>query len=217
MKYSYIIIGITLSIIISSCSSNNTEDSNEKDINDNVKVSYIHQDDQTFDAIKKQGAIIAKQTQVELGTALKNAILKGGHEYAVNFCNLEALTITDSMATNKDVIIRRLAKKNRNPENAMDEVESKIFKQYVMEYLQAKPMKPRIAINGEGHPVYYKPIITNDMCLSCHGKPGETMSTGLAEKIKEQYPDDKAINFDSGHPRGMWAITFTKLNINPNK
>ncbi len=203
MKHSYIIIGIVLSIILSSCSPKNAKKSNKKDENKDVKVSYIHQDDKTFDAIKKQGAIIAKQTQVELGTALKNAIAKGGHEYAIDFCNLEAISITDSMAKSKDVIIRRLAKKNRNPINAMDEVESKIFKQYIMEYLQTKPMKPRIAVNEDGHPVYYKPIVTNNMCLSCHGKPGETMSSGLAEKIKVKYPDDKAINFNSSNPRGM--------------
>lgn len=219
MKQLNLVYIITLIVLISSCSPKHTAESNDKPEKkeDDVKVSFIHQSDKTFDAIKKQGSIIAKQTQVELGTALNKAINEGGHEFAIGFCNHEAMQITDSMATDKGVIIRRLAKKNRNPNNAMDAVESKIFKQYIMEYLSNTPMEPRIAVNDNGNPVYYKPIITNSMCLSCHGKPGESMSTGLAEKIREIYPDDKAIDFSPGHPRGMWAITFTKLKINPNK
>ncbi len=180
-----------------------------------VKVSYIYQNDKTFKAIKKKGAAISTITQVELGKALNAALAQGGPEYAVGFCNLEALRITDSIADSEQVTVRRLAKKNRNPKNAMDDVESKIFKQYIIDYLHGRNLDSRIALNSEGHPVFYKPIMTNSMCLNCHGSPGSTMSEDLAGKIKELYPDDKAINFEDGQPRGMWAITFNKIVVNP--
>lgn len=215
MKYFSIIFWLISFFLISSCSLNNEQKTEKKEQNnkDDVKVSYIYQNDETFNTIKKQGAIIVKQTEVALGTALKNAMKDGGPEHAIEFCNHEAMRITDSMSVLKDVTIRRIAKKNRNPKNATNEVESKIFKQYVMEYLTGTQTKPRIAINTEGHPVYYKLIKTNSMCLTCHGKPGETMSNDLAKKIQALYPEDKAINFEDGHPRGMWAVTFNKLNV----
>ncbi len=215
MKFSSIIIVVSI-LVITSCNSNDTNEDTKKEEKKDVKVSYIHQNDQTSDAIKHQGARIVKQTEVALGTALKKAMAEDGPEYAIQFCNHEAMPLTDSISKAEGVTIRRIAKKNRNPKNETNDVESKVFKQYIMEYLAGVTLKPRIASDAQGHPVYYKPIITNNMCLTCHGKPGETMTHDIAKKIKELYPNDKAINFESGHPRGMWAITFTKLNINPN-
>ena len=215
MKHLTIILVFGLFLGFSSCENNTNEKQSSKVDDKDVKVSYIYQKDKTFNTIKKKGAAIAIQTQVELGKALKAALEKGGPENAIEFCNLEALRITDSIASSEEVIVKRLAKKNRNPKNEMDEVESKIFKQYIFDYLNKRNLDPRIALNSEGHPVYYKPIITNNMCLTCHGTPGSTMSNDLAGKIREIYPDDKAINFEDGQPRGMWAITFTKINVNP--
>ena len=45
---------------------------------------------------------------------------------------------------------------------------------------------------------------------------GETMTQNIADKITELYPNDKAINFEDGHPRGMWAITFNDITVNTN-
>ena len=215
MKRLVIILAFGLFLGFVSCENNPKEKQTAKKDDKDVKVSYIYQKDKTSNTIRKKGAAIAIQTQVELGKALKAAMEKGGPENAIEFCNLEALRITDSIASTEQVIVRRLAKKNRNPKNEMDEVESKIFKQYIFDYLNKRPLDPRIALNSEGNPVYYKPIITNNMCLTCHGTPGSTMSKELAGKIREIYPDDKAINFEDGQPRGMWAITFNKINVNP--
>lgn len=208
---------LSMILITVSCNQSTDNKSEKEKKNDDVKVSYIYQNDETFNAIKKQGAIIVKQTEVALGSALKNALAEGGPEYAIDFCNLQALKITDSLASQDGVVIRRLAKKNRNPVNETNDVESKIYKQYVMEYLTGAPIVPKVSVDKNGHPVYYKLIKVNSMCLTCHGTPGETMSADLASKIKELYPEDKATNFKDGHPRGMWAVTFTKLNINTDK
>lgn len=207
---------IPLIIIVSGCLPNGSKDINNdkgKSKDKDVKVAYIHQNDEQFKALKDKGAKIAKVTQVTLGKALNSAITEGGHEYAIDFCNEKALSITDSVSDSEQVSIRRIAKKYRNPQNATDDIESKIFKQYIMEYLSGAPLKAKLAINQNGNPVYYKPIITNSMCLSCHGTPGETMTFDIAETIREKYPADKAINFKAGHPRGMWAITFEGINV----
>ncbi len=209
--YNFIIIFIFL---LSSCSNSPTQTKNEKPIKKDVKVSYISQNDETFNTIKKKGSSIAIITQVELGKSLKNSLANGGPENAISFCKLEAIRITDSIAETEDVIVRRLSKMNRNVANEMDGFESKIYKQYVMEYLNKKPLNAKVAVNQNGNPVYYKPILTNNMCLTCHGTPGSTMTNELNDKIKELYPGDKAINFEEGQPRGMWAITFANVNAN---
>lgn len=216
MKYLTIFLLLISIVFITSCAPKNETKSKKMETLKDVKVSYISQSDQTFKSIKKQASIVIKQTEVALGRALKKAIAEGGPEHAVEFCNLKAIQITDSMSVANGINIRRVAKKNRNPENATNDIESKIFKQYIMEYIAGVNLKPKVAVNADGHPVYYKPIKINSMCLTCHGEPGVTMSADLDKKIKEMYPDDKAIDFKDGHPRGMWAVTFNKLKINPN-
>ncbi len=183
---------------------------------DTVRVSYINQNDSKGKELKKRGAIIAKLSTIAIGEALNKVINEEGAERAIGFCNLQAMKITDSLAKVEGVIIRRIAKKNRNPLNKTNAVESKIFKQYIMEWLANKTLRPKLSIDENDHPVYYKPIITNNKCLQCHGKPGETMPQNIADKIAKLYPNDKAINFEVGHPRGMWAITFPDIIASKN-
>ena len=217
MKYPIIIISVVLLFSIVSCTSNNKKaDEQQEKPDDNVRVSYVYQDDAQTKSIRKRGAVIAKISTIALGEALQKALKEGGQEHALDFCNHQAMKITDSLSKAEGAIIRRVAKKYRNPKNETNPVESKIFKQYIMEWLSGATLKSKIAINENGHPVYYKPIITNKNCLTCHGTPGETMTQNIADKITELYPNDKAINFEDGHPRGMWAITFNDITVNTN-
>lgn len=204
-----------MSILLSGClSDNNEKDKQKNKLDDNIKVSYIDPKDEKVKILKKKGGAIAKIATVELGKKLKIAIDELGLEEAINFCNIEALELTDSVSKAEGVTIKRVAKKYRNPMNETSPEESKIYKQYVMEWLTGVPLISKIAIGNDGHPVYYKPIIISKKCLMCHGKPGENMPSNISDRIAELYPDDKAINFEDGHPRGMWAITFTDITVN---
>ncbi len=218
MKFTTIAISFVLTIMIISCTSNavkKTENSNPEST-DAVKVSYINKKDIKAQELKRKGAVIAKLSTVALGKALQNAIDKGGVEHAIDFCKLNAIKIIDSLSKAEGVIIKRIAKKNRNPENETNPAESKIYKHYCMEWLANKTLESKLAIDDNNHPVFYKPIIINNKCLTCHGKPGETMPANIATKIAEMYPNDKAIDFEDGHPRGMWSITFTSINVKKN-
>jgi len=214
MKYILLITQITIVLLLTSCSSvnNDTEKQQKKSV-DNTKVSYVYQNDAQTKSIKNKGATIVKIATINLGKALNKAVKEGGAEKAIDFCNLNAMSITDSLANTEGVTIKRLAKKNRNPENETTPIESKIYKQYIVEWLSNKTLKSKIAINKDGHPVFYKPIIINKKCLTCHGIPGETMPENIASKIKELYPNDKAIDFKDKQPRGMWAVTFNNITV----
>lgn len=209
MKYHTIIISFVLMVSLVGCTSNDKgKNGQQNKPDDEVRVSYVHQNDEKTKSLKRKGARIVKLSSSAIGKARKKAIEEKGAEHALDFCNQQSMNITDSLAKAENVIIRRVAKKNRNPENETNAVESKIYRQYIMEWLGNQPLKPKLTIDKNGHPVYYKPIIINKKCLTCHGKPGETIPEDLAAKIAELYPNDKAINFEDRHPRGMWAITF---------
>lgn len=52
---------------------------------------------------------------------------------------------------------------------------------------------------------FIKPIPTEKVCLTCHGS---NISSDLSHKIKELYPDDKAVDFKLGHIRGAFSVTI---------
>ncbi len=173
-----------------------------------VKAQYISLTDSIRSTLKKRANEIIFSTKRILVTRLQKYVKKDGAEAAVGFCKKEAMKITDSLSQSFGVTIRRLAKKYRNPENETHGTETRLYKQYILNWLAGQPLKAVILPDSLGHPVFYSPIKVKHFCLICHGEPGKTMNAGLAEKIKKYYPNDKATGFKVGELRGMWAITF---------
>ncbi|MFK5854580.1 MAG: hypothetical protein QM503_00525, partial [Bacteroidota bacterium] len=97
MKYLNIIISIVVTLLFFSCSSDVKKSEKQKiKIDEQVKVSYISLNDDNAKALQRRGATIVKIAAMDLGKALKNAMEEHGAEYAIDFCNLEAMNITDS-------------------------------------------------------------------------------------------------------------------------
>jgi len=201
---------LVVALLLSACS--NQAPKQEKE-NKAESVSTIQLNDSTIKKLTLRGDSIAKTAQAAFQTSLKKAIKSGGMEYAISFCNIKAMHITDSVSDLQKVQIRRLAKKYRNPVNETDEAESDIFKTYILEWLKRESLHAKIIPNEEGQPVYYRPIGIQPVCLNCHGVPGEDIPSPLAEKIAEGYPEDEAVDFKKGELRGMWAITFQEYVV----
>jgi hypothetical protein len=214
MKSNFV-IGILVSVLFfSACSNQQTQQNNEKKT---AEINRIQLTDSVKNALIQRGDNIAKHAQAAFQTKLKKAIKSGGKEYAISFCNTKAMQITDSVSSNQNVQIRRLAKKYRNPLNETNEIESEIYKTYILEWLKRETLYPKIIANEQGHPVYYRPIGIQPVCLNCHGKLGKDIPSSLAEKIAALYPGDKAIDFNKGELRGMWAITFPEYIVEIDK
>lgn len=160
-------------------------------------------------SFEERGMMIAQTTKAELGKNLMGQIQKNGVIAALDFCNIQALPITDSMATIHKAQIRRITDKPRNPNNKANAAE--------LQYLEN--FKKQIAAGGEVKPItvqigneidFYYPIVTNSLCLKCHGTPGKELETLTLSKIKELYPTDKAIGYNENEVRGIWSIQFEK-------
>lgn len=142
------------------------------------------------------------------GVLLKNvatAINHGGTEFAIGFCNMNAIPITDSVAALYNVQIQRLSDKNRNPDNAIKTLDDSLawqkIKNYSSSFFEQQP---------SGNLVYYKPIkIGMPTCLKCHGSSADIESNTLA-LINEKYPEDRAVGYSQGELRGMWKIEFNQ-------
>ena len=158
----------------------------------------------------KQGKEIAQSTQQALGKVLMEKINQEGTIAAIDYCHLEALPITKNMAEKFNVSsISRLTNKPRNSENLASVEVQQIIEEYQNKIHQNEDISPSI-IDQEDKVLFYAPILTQKMCLQCHGNKGETIDLSTYQAISEKYPNDRAIGYAENEVRGVWEIIFEK-------
>lgn len=158
---------------------------------------------------EEQALYIIGQSFAALNTQLKAQMTAKGVESAIGFCNLNAEGIVDSLAEYYHADIKRTSLQLRNPENepTPDELENLQF--YKLGIEQEVEFGDQI-LDTEDTYTYYKPIFVLDACTKCHGKEGESLDANAHAKIKELYPEDAAIGYETGDLRGMWVVKFKK-------
>jgi hypothetical protein len=57
---------------------------------------------------------------------------------------------------------------------------------------------------------YYKPMLIQGMCLSCHDTPDKEISKELLAQFSKLYHEDKATSYKTGDLRGMWHVVLKK-------
>jgi nitrate reductase cytochrome c-type subunit len=158
---------------------------------------------------EEKGLKYALGTKAELGKNLMGTIQKKGTLAAVEYCNIKAYPLTDSMSVVYNANIKRVSDKPRNPENQANSKELQhieAFKKVIANNQEPKP----ILEENEDVVNFYYPITTNSMCLQCHGSPNKELDTEAYKTIKALYPKDIAIGYDVNQVRGIWSITFEK-------
>lgn len=153
------------------------------------------------------GLEYALGTKKVLGKNLIGTIQQKGTLEALTFCNVNAYTLTDSMATNFGASIKRVSDKPRNPENTASNKEKEIIQKYKSTISNNRKIEPIVEEIEEGIVQFYYPIITNSMCLQCHGSKND-IQNNIANEIHKLYPDDKATGYEENQVRGIWSIRF---------
>lgn len=157
----------------------------------------------------KKGKEIAMNSQKALGGQLMKKLKEGGAINALEFCSENAISITDSLSKVQNVSIKRVSDKSRNPINFANEDEIKYINDTKELLAKGSDAKPTIK-DFQDKKVGYYPIVTNAMCLQCHGTPNEQISEETFAKINSIYPEDKAIAYGENELRGIWVIEMNE-------
>lgn len=166
-------------------------------------------DAETYARLLKNGSEVSAQAQASLLAHVSGAMKQGGSLYAVEFCNLKASSITDSLSKQFDCTISRVSEKNRSPENNLKTETDKQLWAWANQL--DDPMKDTLVM-AKSQAVYYKPIRTGlPACLQCHG-PVETIQADTYEKLQTLYPNDLATGYQLNELRGLWKIEFAQQN-----
>ncbi|MCB9192803.1 MAG: DUF3365 domain-containing protein [Flavobacteriales bacterium] len=157
----------------------------------------------------KEGKDLALATKAVLGKNLLNAIQQRGTEHALEFCNTRAIPLTDSMAVALNASIKRVSDRNRNPNNAANQQELDYIAFAKNELAEGRTPKGKLT-EIENKAIGYYPILTNKMCLQCHGKPQADITPETLSMIEKLYPSDLATGYGENELRGIWVIEMEK-------
>jgi len=152
---------------------------------------------------------LLKTLKLNLSKAIKEKGLVG----ALNYCNENAFLLTDSVEKQlpDGVMIKRTSFRTRNMINEPDDDEIKIMKWFENQKAMNNGLSDHyVQIRNYGtykYYNYYKPLVIEGMCLNCHGEPN-IMNPGVVKKIRELYPNDRAMGYKLGDLRGVVHVTI---------
>ena len=161
----------------------------------------------TTDDYRETGLQYAMAVQAALGKTLQGKIKEEGTLGAIEFCNLNAMPITDSLSREFGAHISRITDRPRNPRNRATDEEVKLMSMYREDLAQGHTPEGIVTLRDDKIHFYY-PIVTNSLCLQCHGTPQSEISPEVYSKIQELYPEDRATAYSSEQLRGLWKVSF---------
>lgn len=173
------------------------------------KIKRLTQQDILNAALKAGDSVVVVAQQL-LDTRLAEQLAAGGVAAALPYCQPENYAEVEALQHTFGGIARRTGTRLRNPQNQPSAPVAAALERY-----SSKPeQKPQVVALNERELLYTAPIyIRNGHCLSCHGTPGQDLTEADYTLIQQKYPEDKAIHYKAGELRGMWHITFDKMDL----
>jgi hypothetical protein len=156
--------------------------------------------EQAKGAVQKLGGTL----KGELETAMK----AGGPVDALTVCQKRAPEIAKSVSEESGMQVGRVSLKNRNPNGAANEWQSKVLNEF--DSRKAAGEDPNSLVYSDivdNEFRFMKAIPTGQVCLSCHGT---AISPAVTAKLKELYPKDIATGYKEGDIRGAF-VAIKKL------
>jgi hypothetical protein len=135
---------------------------------------------------------------------------EGGPVGAIGVCKVKAPEIAAAAMQKTGMKIKRVSPKNRNPKGVPDDWETQALAD--LEKRLAAGEKPEtldmhaVVATADGKEFRYaKALVTQPLCLNCHGDP-DKMAADVKAKLAAEYPGDKAVGYSAGMLRGVISI-----------
>ncbi len=163
-------------------------------------------------SVVKTGQEVSATLLKTLGGNLQQKMKAGGPMAAAEFCTTEAYNLTEDVSSKygKDVQVKRVSLKERNPANQAKGEEKAILESLDTLQKSGVVLPPYVVerVNKETYK-FYKPLTINkQVCLKCHGDIGKNQQ--LSQYLKSTYPHDKATGYNMGELRGAVVVTIKK-------
>jgi hypothetical protein len=155
-------------------------------------------------AFVQEASQLANTYQANLQAELSAAMTQVGPVGAIGVCQSVAPAIAADLSSKGNLAVSRIARRNRNPDNAVPGELDALYQQLEREPL--RDGKPHVvtATIGEREVFMRALPMKDEPCSQCHG-------TSIAPEVKAaidaNYPDDRATGFAAGDLRGAMLVT----------
>jgi hypothetical protein len=148
--------------------------------------------------------------------ALQGVLMKelreGGPVKAIAVCADTAQRLTADLGTEMGVSLKRVSDRVRNPANKPDAYESAVLDRFSVMQGEGDTDLPFIhteyrTFNGKKEFWYIQSIHLQAQCIGCHGNE-EQIAENVRARLRERYPDDRAVQYAPGDLRGALRISF---------
>jgi len=116
-----------------------------------------------------------------------------------------ARSIAERFSAGKNLTLRQVSLKFRNPSNRPDDYETT-----VLETMERNPQTwkgrdwaEKVVTNGQATMRYLRPLYVTEACLTCHGD-----QTKIPDFVRTQYPEDRAVGYQLGELRGAISVSW---------
>jgi hypothetical protein len=154
-----------------------------------------------------QSREIAARFQKELSGRLMEAMSGGGPVQAIEVCQRDAPLIAAQLSRETGAGVGRTALRVRNPANAADSGERAVLEEFQRAVRAGAPAPERFDAAPDGTARYMKAILTQPMCLACHGP---TLAPEVKAALATHYPSDQATGFAVGDLRGAFVVEWPR-------
>jgi hypothetical protein len=182
---------------------------------DQVEAAALAQDERVEQAALERGGQIASKAQQTLAKHLMQAIGEGGFTNALSVCSDKAMPLTEAVAEENLVSLRRITHQPRNPDDAASPEEMDLIRAFQTVIATSGEVPPPVVLDRDADEIrFYSPIVLNNpLCLNCHGSVTSDIQPATLAMIRELYPNDQATGFKFGELRGMWRIVFPRETL----
>jgi len=190
---------VTLVVVALACSS---PPAPEESLEDRAPVAS----DEQLERVRAVAGTLGQQLAEHLFSELESS----GPIAAIEVCSRVAQETAASLSRN-DLSVRRVSLEVRNPADEPDAWER--GKLVELARLAADNELPdelfSIEVAESGHELrYLKPIVIAPPCLTCHGDVA-TMDPELAQRLRDLYPQDRAVGYSLGDLRGAVSVRLS--------
>ena len=153
----------------------------------------------------------AGQLIQQLGAQLKAELAKGGPDAAVAVCKTLAPELAGRISREKGWRVSRVSLKTRNPLlGTPDAWEQRILEEFdrraaAGEKAESLELGEIVEEPAGRYYRYMKAIAVQPLCLTCHGT-SETIPGPVQEKLRTEYPHDRATGYSAGQVRGAVTV-----------
>lgn len=161
---------------------------------------------QTEDTRLAESRKLSGTLGTELRDALMTAMKTDGPAGAIDVCRVEAPAIAGRIGR-PDVRVGRTAARVRNPDNAADTEQRRVLQDFERRLAagEVPDMIEQFDQTYRGGARYMKAIVTQPMCLACHGP---SLAPEVASIVRARYPDDQAVGYAPGSLRGAFVVEW---------